>query len=126
RILLEPTNHNLFLSERLLLIQIDHVRQKNADVQSVIRACSRHCTQDREPGGKTVARGLVEDRPNPLRREPKAHLRKLDVDAAGIERNVDHVPIFGDAEAAHLEHDTERENGRIAELEAGMSSLLML
>src|SRR4029079_12859589 len=66
------------------------------------------------------------DRPAPPRREPKAHLRKLDMDAAGIERNVDDVARLGEAEAAHFEHDAEGKNGGISELETGAGSLLML
>src|SRR5689334_25361688 len=115
----------VFPLERLLLIQVHHMRQENSDIQSAFRLGAGHGAQDVEPGGQSIAGCFVEDRVTATSGKTKAHLRELDVNAA-IQRNVLDLSLVGDCKPAHLEHHGHRVDGGVLELKAGSGSLLVL
>ena len=119
-----PQGH-LLLLERLLLVEVHHVRQQDPDVEAALGLGAGHGAQDVEPGGHAVGRRLVEHGVGLARRDPEAHGRQLDAHLGGVERDLHHLALLGHVESAHLEDDGQREDGRVDELEARAGAFLI-
>ena len=112
--------------EPLLLVQIDHVRQEDPDVETALRTRPGHRAHDVEPGREAVGRSLVEHGVGPARWDAEAHRRQLDVQPRRVERQIHYVALLGHPEAVQLQHDGQREDARVDELKARAGTLLVL
>jgi hypothetical protein len=125
RIHLKSSDSHLILFERLLLVQVNDVRQQQSDVQAVVGAATAHRAQNVEPGRERVSRCLVKNAIGSSGWNPKAHCRQLDVNSAGIVGDVDDFALLSHLKAADLENNGQREEGAVLQLKAGTSFLLV-